>query len=320
MVSVVVPAYNSQKTIKGLLDSLCVQDFKEPYEIIVVDDGSTDSTALIASEYTNIRLIKQVNAGPAAARNKGVSLAKGEIILFTDSDCEVFPDWISQMVLPFRQDPQVIGVKGAYRTRQKEVIARFVQLEYEDKYDKMKKEKYIDFIDTYSAGFKKDIFLNAGGYDTSFPVACSEDIELSYQLSAKGYKMVFNPDAIVFHQHPNTLRSYLKKKFKFAYWRVKAVSKNPDKIIKDSHTPFVMKLQIIVLLAIILSLPFIMLFSRITLFLLAIYIIMSLPFTAKAIRKDAVVGILSPGLLFLRSIAQLFGLARGSIKEKAGLC
>lgn len=320
MVSVVVPAYNSQKTIKRLLNSLLLQDFKGAYEIIVVDDGSTDSTALIVSEYQNTRLIKQVNAGPAAARNKGVSLAKGEIILFTDSDCEVFPDWISQMVLPFRQDPQVIGVKGAYRTKQIEFIARFVQLEYEDKYDMMKKEKYIDFIDTYSAGFKRDIFLSVGGYDTSFPVACSEDIELSYRLSARGYKMVFNPEAIVFHQHPNNLLDYLKKKFKFAYWRVKAVSKNPDKIVKDSHTPFVMKLQVILLFVIILSLFFVRLFPGITLFLLVVYIIMSAPFTVKAIKKDAAVGILSPGILFLRSIAQLFGLAGGIIKEKAGLC
>ena len=65
------------------------------------------------------------------------------------------------------------------------------------------------------------------GYDTSFPVACAEDIELSYRISSKGYKMVFNPNAIVYHIHPNSLIAYLKKKYKFAFWRVRGCKKNP---------------------------------------------------------------------------------------------
>ena len=65
------------------------------------------------------------------------------------------------------------------------------------------------------------------GYDTSFPVACAEDIELSYRMSARGWKMKFVPDAIVYHTHPDTLSRYLRKKYKFAFWRVLAVRKNP---------------------------------------------------------------------------------------------
>ncbi len=320
MVSVIIPAYNSQKTIKGLLDSLFQQDFSDVYEIIVVDDGSTDSTAAIVSGYDNVKLIKQNNAGPAAARNKGAAEAKGDIILFTDSDCEAAPNWIDEMVKPFKGQPEIKGAKGIYKTKQKNLVARFVQLEYEDKYDLMKREKYIDFIDTYSAGFRRDIFLDAGGYDISFPVACAEDVEFSYRLDSKGYKMVFNPKAIVFHRHPAKLKDYLAKKFKFAYWRVKAIRKNPDKALKDSHTPFIMKLQVFLLLFIILTLPFSLRFPDLTLFLLGVYFFTTLPFTIKAVKKDLLVGFLSLVFLFLRSIAQLFGLAGGIFKEKAGLC
>lgn len=320
MISVIVPAYNAVDTINNCLDTILNQNCSEDYELIVVDDGSIDSTAITVSQYKNVKLIKQSNAGPAAARNKGVSEAKGDVILFTDSDCEVSSDWVKEMVRPMRKNSEIIGVKGIYGTKQKELIARFVQLEYEDKYDKMKKEKYIDFIDTYSAGFKKDVFLAAGGYDSTFPVACAEDIDLSYRLAAMGHRMVFNPRAIVFHRHPNNPKDYLKKKFKFAYWRVRAVRKNPDKIFKDSHTPFIMKLQVVLLGLILLAILFSLIYIYVLPILLGIYLITTLPFTLKAIRKDIAVGLLSPLLLFLRSMAQLFGLTGGVVKEKLKSC
>ncbi len=169
-----------------------------------------------------MRLINQANGGPAAARNRGALEAQGAIILFTDDDCVPMPDWLDAMLEPF-QDPEVIGVKGVYRTRQKSVVARFVQIEYEDRYRLMAGLPCIDFIDTYSAAFRRDRFLEMNGYDTSFPVACAEDIELSYRMSARGWKMKFVPGAIVYHTHPDTLWRYLKKKYKFAFWRVLAV-------------------------------------------------------------------------------------------------
>ena len=91
------------------------------------------------------------------------------------------------------------------------------------------------------------------GYDTSFPVACAEDIELSYRMSARGWKMKFVPAAIVYHTHPDTFARYLKKKYKFAFWRVLAVRKNPSKGVKDSHTPQIMKLQLLFAPALLLA-------------------------------------------------------------------
>jgi len=313
MISVIVPAYNAQKTIGQCLQSLLHQRYAGAYEVIVVDDGSTDGTAAACPE--GVRVIRQNNTGPAGARNRGAEEAQGEIILFTDSDCDPMPDWIEEMVKPFQEHPEIVGVKGAYNTRQKEVVARFVQVEYEDKYWKMMKERYIDFIDTYSAAFRRDVFLDAKGYDLSFPVACAEDVELSYRLANQGCKMLFNPHAVVYHLHPDTLVSYLRKKYKFAYWRVMAVKKNPNKAVSDSHTPVTMKLQVVIFLAILAALPVtpwypVLLSSSATL-----YFLTTLPFAFKAFRKDAVVGSLSPVLLFLRSAAQLTGLAFGVLRR-----
>jgi len=320
MVSVIVPVYNSEKTIRRCLDSLLNQKYEGEYEVIIVDDGSKDATASIVAQYKNVKLFRQANTGPAGARNKGASEAKGDIILFTDSDCEVSPNWINEMVMPIRENQDIVGVKGTYKTKQKEFISRFVQMEYEDKYDKMKKERYIDFIDTYSAGFKKDVFWAAGGYDLSFPVACAEDVDLSYRLANQGYKMVFNPAASVFHTHPDKLQNYLNKKYKFAYWRVKAVEKTPDKILKDSHTPFTMKLQVVLIPLIFLAIPFSLVNPYILPALSGAYLITTVPFTIKAVKKDPFVGIFSPFVLFLRSVSQFLGLAGGVIKEKLKLC
>ena len=145
--------------------------------------------------------------------------AQGEIILFTDSDCVPSDNWISEMVKPF-EDKEVVAVKGAYKTRQKSITARFAQLEFEERFEMLKKAESIDMVDTYSAGYRKDIFLLMGGFDPYFPVANNEDTELSYRMSKLGYKMVFNPDAIVYHlNHPSSIKRYARLKFWRGYWR-----------------------------------------------------------------------------------------------------
>lgn len=316
MISVIVPAYNASKTIAACLNALQTQKSCESnYEILVVDDGSTDATPTIVQGFDSVVLIRQPNSGPAAARNAGVRAAKGDIILFTDSDCVPLPNWIEQMLAPFKNDPQIVAVKGAYRTLQIELPARFVQIEYEDKYDQLKKTSYIDFIDTYSAGFKRDIFLQFGGYDTIFPVACTEDIDLSFRMSSKGCKMVFNPNAVVYHLHPATLGAYCRKKYKFAYWKLLTVKKNPGKAIRDSHTPQLMKAQMMLLPAFMGSL-LLSLTHRVSLMpaiaVVVLFLSSTIPFSVKAFRKDKTVGILSPLFLTARSVFQFLGVLSGS--------
>jgi hypothetical protein len=126
--------------------------------------------------------------------------------------------------------------------------------------------------------------------------------------------MKFVPGAIVYHTHPDTLSRYLKKKYKFAFWRMLAVRKNPGKGVKDSHTPQIMKLQLLfapaLLLAVILDLTVRPRVPVLTL-VLAGFLITTLPFTLRAIRKDPMVGLLSPVLLAARACAQVLGVAAG---------
>jgi GT2 family glycosyltransferase len=313
--SIIIPTFNGSRRIGNCLDALQKQTSGRTAEIIVVDDGSTDNTADVVGNYSTVRLISQKNAGPATARNRGAFEAQGQILLFTDDDCVPAPGWLDAMLAPFA-DPDVVGAKGAYLTHQSSFAARFVQIEYEDKYRKMSGLDTIDFVDTYSAAFLCDRFQEMNGYDTSFPVACAEDIELSYRMSARGWKMKFVPSAIVYHTHPDTLSSYLKKKYKFAYWRVLAVRKNPSKGLNDSHTPQTMKLQLLLLPTLVLAVVTDLILRPV--FPLSgiaaiVFVLSTLPFAIRAARKYPMVGLLSPALLAMRSCAQLLGVIAGMI-------
>jgi len=314
-VSIIIPTFNGASRIKNCLDVLVKQTTAHNAEILVVNDGSTDNTTEVVGLYPGVRLINQANAGPAAARNRGAKEAKGMIILFTDDDCVPMPDWLCSMTAPF-DDPEVVGVKGVYRSSQTSLIARFVQIEYEDRYRLMAGLPSIDFIDTYSAGFRLDRFLEMKGYDTSFPVACAEDAELSYRMSARGWILKFVPTAIVYHTHPDTFWRYMKKKYKFALWRMLALRKNPKKTLKDSHTPQVMKAQLLLAPALLLAM------SRDLLVHPAIpasavvfvaFLISTLSFALRAARKDPIVGLLSPMILAARAWSQALGVVAGVI-------
>jgi glycosyltransferase involved in cell wall biosynthesis len=317
-VSIIVPTFNGASRIGKCLEALLPQTAAINAEILVVDDGSLDGTSSVVSRYSGVRLISQANAGPAAARNRGALEATGTIILFTDDDCVPVGDWLAAMTKPFG-DPEVVGVKGAYRTRQKALVARFVQADYEDRYRLMATLPEIDFIDTYAAAFRRDRFLEMNGYDTSFPVACAEDIELSYRMSERGWKMTFVPTAIVYHTHPDRFWLYMKKKYKFAFWRMLALRKNPKKTLKDSHTPQIMKLQLLFAPALLPAICFDLLLRPAVptsaLVCLA-FLLSALPFASRAIRKDPMVGLLSAVLLAARSCAQLLGVTAGVISAR----
>lgn len=315
-ISIIIPTFNSAKVLQKCLESLTNQTIRsEGYEVIVVDDGSTDRTKDTVAKYP-VKYLYQQNSGPAAARNHGAEQAQGEIVLFTDADCEPQPNWIEEMVKPM-DDPQVIGVKGAYKTRQKELVARLVQIEYEHKYERMKKFKYIDFIDTYSAGYRENIFLKYGGFDERYPKASVEDQEFSFRLSHDGYKMVFNPEAVVYHKHSARLLDYLKKKYKIAFWKVFLLKRHPGKMKTDTHTPQSLKIQMLLALGTSLGFagPFHSSLYYISGLSLIIFLLSCIPFFLFAWEKDPTVALASPIILFLRSLALSLGLCVGIIKH-----
>lgn len=304
-VSIIIPAYNAEKTIVGVLEALKKQNFpKNKYEIIVVDDDSRDNTVKVAKQF-GVNVFANPHKGPAYQRNFGAKKARGNIILFTDSDCIPDKNWIKEMTMPFAEKA-IVGVSGAYRTLNKDkIIARFVGYEIQKRHEAMKKRKYISHIGTFSAAYRKNTFLKFKGFDTDFPIASGEDPELSYQIAKAGYKMVFNPKAFVWHPHPQSLKKLLKQQFWRGWWRVNVHKKHIDKIIKDTYITKELFFEILTTgffgLFLIFSIfnPVFLYFSFGSLLL---EILSSLKFSFWVGKYDKKISVVAPFVIFLRNI------------------
>ena len=346
--SVIIPVYNGAQTIETSLQALAQQTIApHRYEIIVVDDGSTDDIAATVREWSEAHpsihctLVRQTNQGPAAARNRGAQVAVGTILLFTDADCCPTRNWIEQLISVFDNTTDQLGddstqtdtpkqisaAMGAYRSKQQSSAARFAQLEFEQRYAHMGNELTIDVVATYSAAFRRTIFADAKGFDPSFPKANNEDVELSYRLNAAGHRMVFVPDAIVYHTHDTTWWDYARTKFWRAYWRTIVYKRYPAKALKDSYTPQTLKIQIVLAPFCVLAICGYLLTQDIRLLLLLVpFLLTTLPMMGFALRQGKPrLAPWTPWGLWLRSIvfglgvimAILFSNHRGHVVESA---
>lgn len=318
--SVIVPVFNGEATIGECLDALMSQDLpRREYEVIVVDDGSTDATASVVAGY-DVTYISQSNKGPATARNLGVSNAQGDIVVFTDADCVPEANWLREMVSPLVRDSDVSAVKGAYRTRQKQFAARFAQAEFEERFRLLSRRRSIDFVDSYSAAFRKTVFEEVGGFNPRYPKANNEDVELSFLVAQRNHKMVFNPDAIVYHTHPESILKYARVKFWRAYWRTFVYDKFPRKVLKDSYTPQALKFQILLAFYLLGAVVGCVLFQEFPLWLVGLgallFVLLCLPFSLSAGRSDRRLALVAPALLIVRSLAFGFGLLAGVASQK----
>lgn len=327
--SVVVPVYNGARVIMRCLDALAGQTgmLPEDYEIIVVDDGSHDGTPAVVETWmrrnpgVQCRLVQQPNAGPGAARNTGVRYAQADLLLFTDADCAPVAHWLQSLLRAFA-DPAVAGAKGAYLTRQAGLTPRFVQAEYEERYARMQARPQIDFIDTYSAAYRRAIFEQHGGFDPRFRVSC-EDQELSFRLAQAGHRLVFVPAAQVVHLHDATVAEYARRKFVIGIWKALLTRFHPQRMVEDSHTPQTLKLQMLLSAAGMALLPLALLSVVVRSLrwvrwpLLAVaagFLASALPFLRHVARRDRAVLAIAPLLLVVRALMLGLGYAAGQVR------
>ncbi len=214
-VSIIVPVYNAEKTIFKCINSLTEQEFDDIYEIIIVDNGSTDRTINILNSFANkkIKIASESERGPAAARNKGISLAKGEYIAFTDSDCEVHRNWLSTLLNTIEKTGADVVGGGVYCPFKNIVsIAAEISLFGEFTASEDNVSRYTRLIPTNNVCYKKEIFDKLGVFDVRFKYAGGEDALFNWIIYKNNFKIFYNNGIRIIHHHRSDLSGFLKKK------------------------------------------------------------------------------------------------------------
>jgi GT2 family glycosyltransferase len=214
-VSVIVPVLNGERTIRDCLLSLLRTDYPpDRREILVVDNGSTDSTAEIVKSFPVI-LLHEERQGAAAARNKGIEASRGEILAFTDTDCVVSTRWLRELVQGF-EDDAIGGFEGEIVdylpvTAIEQYIARRKSYSYQMRRHMSPLSPYAV---TANVAFRREVFQRIGVFDPRFPTG--EDVDFSWRFFNTGdLKLWYNPKAVVFHRHRSTVRGLLSQQINY---------------------------------------------------------------------------------------------------------
>lgn len=228
--SVVVPIYNSEQFLEKCLKSLRYQTFKD-FELLTVDDGSTDRSPKIAQKYG--KLIKTENhSGAGAARNLGAKNAKGIFLAFTDSDCVVPRNWLQNFKKKII-DQKVVAVGGGYsRSESPHFIAKFNFYELKDRRKNI--PKYTCSAVANNLAIKKDIFQKLGGFPEKFKSATAEDLILSFRAHHLG-KIIWDKKNGVRHHFNCQLKGYLYQQLRFARDGVVSLAYCPEMLRAKTH-------------------------------------------------------------------------------------
>jgi len=312
-ISVVIPICNSEKTIKRTIEALLSQKTEKSYEVIVVDDGSTDETPNIIQKYP-IKIILKKNAGPSVARNTGWKAASGKIVAFTDSDCIPVPDWLDTISKHF-QDLSVGGVGGTYKTENRgSILATYIGEDIGFRHNRLRKE--IEATGTFSAAFRKNLLKQVGGFDETYEKATAEDFDLCFAIRKTGYKIIYEPKAIVGHYHKEEFLKYMKSQFWHSVWRVYVYKKYKNMAKGDQYTPITTLVQVPITLLLLLSLVlgiFIGKLSIVSIFLVGILLILTVPFISYEIRKNPLIAMTGVFMQLIRNIVWAVGFVCGLV-------
>jgi O-antigen biosynthesis protein len=227
MVSVVICAYNAERTLRACLQSLRKLDYPN-YEVVIVDDGSRDSTAQIAGDFPEFRLIRQPNRGLSVARNVGAHAANGEFVAYTDSDCVVDPHWLTLMVGPLMEN-RFDGCGGPnYAPHEEGWIESCVAASPGAPCQVLIGDDRAEHLAGCNMMFRKSVLAELGGFDPQF-TAAGDDVDMCWRLLDAGFTLGFSPAAFVWHFRRNTLAAYYGQQRGYGKAEAMLFPKYPDR-------------------------------------------------------------------------------------------
>ena len=219
--SVVIPTYERPGTLARVLDALARQENAPDFEVVVVDDGSRGETRRLLESHRPpypFRFLSQDNAGPAAARNRGVEEARGEHILFLGDDTVPEPGLAAvharAHAVPRPYPVAVLGYTTWPRERRVSPFLHHIN-EYglQFGYGLIEDPESVPFNFFYTSNISvpRRVILDAGLFDTTFPHAAWEDIEIAYRLTRRGLRILYRPEAVARHHHEISFASFRRR-------------------------------------------------------------------------------------------------------------
>lgn len=225
-VSVVVCSYNGGRTLDECLRSLLELEYPN-YEVILVDDGSTDDTREIAARYPKVRAIHQANLGLSAARNVGMLAATGEVVAYTDSDCFADPDWLTHLVYQLQRSGAA-AVGGPNLTPDDGWLAACVAASPGQPTHVLESDQVAEHIPGCNMAFRREALLAINGFDTQFRRA-GDDVDICWRLQQAGMWITFAPGAFVWHHRRQDPRAYLRQQSGYGEAEALLLFQHPDR-------------------------------------------------------------------------------------------
>jgi GT2 family glycosyltransferase len=213
-VSIIIPAYNAQSTLRSCLDSVMQLDYpEEKLEIFLIDNNSSDSTEKIARSHPITVLREEDVQSSYAARNRGLRYARGELLVFTDADCIVMPDWLLNYVRCLESiGADIVAGHVEMTTKQP---ANIFEMYDRCKFDQSFFVREFNFGATANLLVRRTVFERIGEFDEG--LISSGDLELCQRACKKGFRIGYCRNAIVLHPSRSTLRALIKKEIRIGF-------------------------------------------------------------------------------------------------------
>jgi glycosyltransferase involved in cell wall biosynthesis len=225
-VSVIVPVYNGERTIADCVESILALSFpRNDVELLLIDNASTDRTSTILDRYRDRAIIlREDTRGPAAARNRGLLNATGDIVAFTDADCVVHQDWLSRIIAPLRE--RAVGIVGGTMLSRKpsNAVEEFGERIHDHR---MAIEYYSPpYAITMNWASRRTVLEEVGPFDEKL-LRC-EDCDLAYRIVGAGYRIVYEPAAVVYHRNERSLAGLIAEGYAHGYYSIPLLKKHEE--------------------------------------------------------------------------------------------
>ena len=233
-VSVVVCAYNAADTVADCLTALDRLTYPH-VEILLVNDGSTDATADIASRYSRVRVVSIASSGLCVARNTGLAEATGEIVAYTDADCRVDPDWLTYLIQPLLHS-DLVGVGGPNVVPPDDPwMAQCVARAPGGPTQVMLDDRIAEHIPGCNMAFSRDGLLSIDGFNPVY-LRAGDDVDICWRLQARHHQIGFAPSAVVWHHHRASIKAYWRQQVGYGEGEAWLDAHHPEKFLAGQAT------------------------------------------------------------------------------------